>query len=112
MAFSKKDQFDPRLARLAALADALSHPARLAILQTLAAKKSCVCGEVVEVLPLAQSTVSQHLKELRDSGLIRGEIDGARSCYCIDTERFDALRAELDEFLGEISRGVPSSPCC
>ena len=70
--------------RLAALARALGHPARLAILRTLAARGSCVCGEVVAVVGLAQSTVSEHLRVLKAAGLVRGETDGPRSCYCLD----------------------------
>ena len=65
---------------LARTCKALSHPARLAILQTLAQRGTCICGEIVDVLPLSQATVSQHLKVLREAGLIRGEIDGPRSC--------------------------------
>lgn len=70
-------------AAVAAVAKALAHPARVAILRALAARGMCVCGEIVEALPLAQSTVSQHLKVLREAGLVRGTADGARSCYCL-----------------------------
>ena len=96
MAFNKKSEFGPREQRVAAFAKALSHPARIAILQTLSKRGTCICGELVEVLPLAQSTVSQHLKDLKEAGLIRGEIDGPKSCYCIDwdawAEVWDSLR--------------------
>src|SRR5512141_2970980 len=68
---------------LAALARALGHPARVAILRFLASKGSCVCGGIVSSLPLAQATVSQHLKMLKESGLVEGEIDGPRVCYCV-----------------------------
>src|SRR5262249_4501866 len=83
---------------LAALARALAHPARVAIIRHLAAAGTCVCGEIVSVLPLAQATVSQHLKVLKDAGLVKGEVDGPRSCYCVDAEtlkRFQSLVAEL-----------------
>jgi ArsR family transcriptional regulator, arsenate/arsenite/antimonite-responsive transcriptional repressor len=70
--------------RLAALAKALGHPVRVEIIRILSQKQSCVCGEIVEELSMAQSTVSQHLKVLKDVGLIRGEIEGARTCYCLD----------------------------
>lgn len=70
--------------RLADLAKALGHPLRVRILRILAKRKTCVCGQLVEELPVAQSTVSQHLKMLKDAGLIQGEIDGPRVCYCID----------------------------
>ena len=84
MAQAKTEAFDPALVRTAALAKALSHPVRIRILEILAARKGCICGGLVELLPLAQSTVSQHLRELRDAGLIRGEIDGPRTCYGLD----------------------------
>lgn len=83
---------------LAALAKAVGHPARVAILRLLARKNACVCGEIVDELPLAQSTVSQHLKVLKQAGLIQGEVDGPRICYCIDPRalrRFKVLVAGL-----------------
>jgi ArsR family transcriptional regulator len=79
---------------LARLAKALAHPARVAILRLLIERGECICGEIVNVLPLAQATVSQHLKVLKDTGLIRGEIDGPRVCYCVDptaVKRFKEL---------------------
>ena len=88
----------PRDEELAALARAIGHPARVAILRHLAATGTCVCGEIVSVLPLAQATVSQHLKVLKDAGLVKGEVDGPRSCYCVNPEtvkRFQSLAAEL-----------------
>ncbi len=69
--------------RLGELTKAVGHPLRVRILRILAKRKSCICGELVDELPVAQSTVSQHLKMLKDSGLIQGEIDGPRTCYCI-----------------------------
>jgi ArsR family transcriptional regulator len=71
-------------AALAAVAWAVAHPARVRLLRILLARKACVCGELVEAMPLAQSTVSQHLKILKDAGLIRGEIDGPKVCYAVD----------------------------
>ena len=71
-------------AELARLAKALAHPARLAILRRLLTQGECVCGEIVEGLPLAQATVSQHLKVLKEAGLIAGEVDGPRVCYCVN----------------------------
>jgi ArsR family transcriptional regulator, arsenate/arsenite/antimonite-responsive transcriptional repressor len=98
---NKKQEFESGLIEFAEFAKVLSHPARLAILKTLAEKKMCICGEIVEVLPLAQSTVSQHLKELKNMGLIRGEIEGVKSCYCLDWERldyfFNIFQTELSE---------------
>lgn len=77
---------------LAKLAKALGHPARVKILRLLARREACVCGEIVDELPLAQSTVSQHLKTLKDAGLVQGEIDGPRVCYCIDPSVLRRLR--------------------
>ena len=82
--------------RLARLAKALGHPARVAIVRLLLRRDSCVCGEIVDELPLAQSTVSQHLKHLKEAGLIRGEVDGPRVCYCVDEGSVALLRALVD----------------
>lgn len=78
---------------LAALAKAIGHPVRVQILRLLARRTSCLCGDIVEELPLAQSTVSQHLKVLKEAGLIRGEVDGPRVCYCIEPRAMRRLRA-------------------
>lgn len=77
---------------LAALAKALGHPARIKILRILTRRSTCVCGDLVDALPLAQSTVSQHLKVLKEAGLIRGEIDGPRVCYCLEQDALRRLR--------------------
>ena len=82
----------PGEAELAALAKALGHPARVRILRLLLRRDACVCGEIVAELPLAQATVSQHLKVLRESGLVQGEVDGPRVCYCVDRSRLRASR--------------------
>jgi ArsR family transcriptional regulator len=82
---------------------ALAHPARLAILRALATRGTCVCGEIVGTLPLAQSTVSQHLKILKDAGLIRGTISGPRSCYCLDTDALAGLSADLAAFFATLA---------
>lgn len=82
---------------------ALAHPARLEILRVLASRSRCVCGEVVEVMPLAQATVSQHLKILKEAGLIRGQIEGRNSCYCLDPLGIAELREALDGILGDLS---------
>lgn len=79
---------------LASLAKAVGHPARVQILRLLARKTACICGDIVDELPLAQSTVSQHLKVLQEAGLIRGDVDGPRVCYCLEVRalrRFKAL---------------------
>lgn len=77
---------------LAALAKAIAHPARVHILRILVRSTACVCGDIVEKLPLAQSTVSQHLKVLKEAGLIRGEVDGPRVCYCIEPRALRRLK--------------------
>ena len=77
---------------LAALAKALGHPARITILRLLIAQGECVCGAIVDELPLAQATVSQHLKVLKDAGLIQGEVDGPRVCYCVNPAGLRRLR--------------------
>ena len=95
MAFHKKEEFGKKEQELAAIAKALSHPARIAILKVLAQRNECICGEIVEVLPLAQSTVSQHLKELKTAGLIEGTLEGPRSCYCINWKAFEKFSAAI-----------------
>lgn len=84
---------DQSAAELAELAWALAHPARVRIVRLLLSRTSCVCGEIVEELPLAQSTVSQHLKILKESGLIQGEVDGPKVCYCINESKLKELKA-------------------
>jgi DNA-binding transcriptional ArsR family regulator len=78
---------------LAAAAKAIGHPARVKILRILARREGCICGDIVDELPLAQSTVSQHLKILKDAGLIRGDVDGPRICYCIEPRMLRRVKA-------------------
>ena len=85
---------------IAKFAKALSHPARVAIIKLLLQKQSCVCGDIVEDLPIAQSTVSKHLKELKEAGLIKGNIDGASICYCVDTDVLQKANDILNKVLG------------
>jgi ArsR family transcriptional regulator len=96
MAIHKKEEFSQKEQDLADFAKALSHPARIAILKVLAQHNECICGQIVEVLPLAQSTVSQHLKELKSAGLIDGTVDGPRSCYCINWKAFEKFMNEFN----------------
>ena len=79
-------------------AKALSHPARIAILEMLIKNQSCICGDIVEQLPLSQSTVSQHLKELKNAGLIKGEIEGVKVCYCINEKEWENAKNYLTNF--------------
>ncbi len=96
--------------RLADVAKALSHPARIAILRLLAQRGTCICGEIVEDLPLSQSTVSQHLKALKEAGLIRGEIEGSRTCYCLDAAAFTAAAESFAALTTDIQKDAAA--CC
>jgi DNA-binding transcriptional ArsR family regulator len=96
------EHFEP----LARACKALAHPARLAILQTLARRGTCICGEIVDVMPLSQATVSQHLKILKEADLIIGETDGPRSCYCINSKALGAFREQFENLFGALEN------CC
>jgi DNA-binding transcriptional ArsR family regulator len=102
MAIHKREEFSAKEQSLAVFAKAISHPARIAILNVLAKKNECICGEIVEILPLAQSTVSQHLKELKNAGLIEGTIDGPRSCYCINWKAFEKFNIEFNSLFDNL----------
>lgn len=103
---NKKELFTPQQNRIAALAKALGHPARIAILEYLVKVDACICGDIVEVLPLSQSTVSQHLKALKEVGVITGEIEGVKTCYCIDKEAW----SEIEELFSQFFR--KAAHCC
>ncbi|HHG83707.1 MAG TPA: ArsR family transcriptional regulator [Bacteroidetes bacterium] len=90
--------FSPEAMRLAEVAKALAHPARIAILQYLVEQNSCVCGAIVDALPLSQATVSQHLKVLKAAGFVQGNIDGPRVCYCLSPENLAQAQADLNSF--------------
>ncbi|MBL7726706.1 MAG: winged helix-turn-helix transcriptional regulator [Dinghuibacter sp.] len=111
MAQNKKEEFDNRTQELAAFAKALGHPARIAILQVLAKRNACICGEIVEVMPLAQSTVSQHLKELKEAGLVTGTIEGVKSCYCINWKLLESLKKSFDELFTQM-KTLNEKACC
>ncbi len=107
MGLSKTKDFTKRQNELASIAKALGHPARIAILQFLASQKACVCGDIVNQLPLSQSTVSQHLKELKKVGLIKGDIEGPSVCYCLNEKTVMRARAVLGDLLETVTRS-----CC
>ena len=110
MGATKSDEFSVKDNRLAKYAKALSHPARVAILRLLIQKQSCICGDIVDELPLSQSTVSQHLKELKEAGLVKGDIEGVKVCYCIDMKEWNNAQSLLGEFFGSYK---PSAvKCC
>lgn len=98
MALARKEEFPEKDLQLSEWCKALAHPARIAILRNLAKRGECICGELVLDLPLAQSTVSQHLKALKEAGLVQGEIDGPRSRYCINAKNFEKFLKIFDEF--------------
>src|SRR5215831_14572338 len=108
MGLAKTEEFTVKDNRIAAYAKALGHPARVAILQILLKRQSCICGDIVDELPLSQSTISQHLKELKDAGLIKGNIDGPSVCYCIDEKNW--LRAQ--RLVGELFESYEGQNCC
>ena len=97
---------------LSAVAKALSHPARIQILQTLGTQGECLCGQVVEVVGLAQSTVSQHLKVLREAGLISGTPDGPRSCYCLSAGGLAAARDAFGSLFDTLTSCCDDGSCC
>ena len=94
---------------IAKYAKALSHPARVAILNLLLKKQACVCGDIVDELPLSQSTVSQHLKELKEIGLIKGDIEGASVSYCIDEKVWNNAKKQLNQLFDNVNL---NSKCC
>lgn len=108
MGLTKTEEFTKTQNELAVLSKALGHPARIAILQFLIRTKACVCGDIVDELPLSQSTVSQHLKELKNAGLIKGNIDGPSVCYCIDEKAW--LKAK--KAIGDLFESYAVTDCC
>ncbi|WP_439883155.1 ArsR/SmtB family transcription factor [Pontibacter sp. MBLB2868] len=110
MGATKKEEFSEADILVASYAKALAHPARIAILRVLLDRTTCICGDIVEQLPLSQSTVSQHLKELKDAGLIKGEIDGKKVCYCIDEKAWTEAQQLLQVMFGRFTS--IRSGCC
>ena len=110
MGATKTEYFTDRQNQLATLAKALGHPARIAILDYLLKVDTCICGDIVNELPLAQPTISQHLKELKNAGLIKGNIDGNAICYCIDEKALEILQ----NYFTNISTSIEQkkSNCC
>lgn len=111
MAITKSDHFTADLQQTAEMLKALGHPARLAILQLLAERRSCMCGDITQELPLAQSTVSQHLKALKQAGLIKGEIDGVKVCYCLNESGMEQLRDLAIPFIDKLNY-LNNQTCC
>lgn len=109
MGLVKSEIFSDQQNEIASLAKAFGHPARVAILQHLFSINACVCGELVEEIGLAQATISQHLKELKSMGLIKGNIEGTSMCYCIDKENWSKMKSRVSDFLNQ---DLKVSDCC
>ena len=108
MGLTKSEIFTEEQNNIATIAKVLGHPARIAILQFLIKLESCVCGDLVKEIGLAQPTISQHLKELKKVGIIKGTIEGTSVCYCIDDENWEQITNLLGQFLNKNSTGS----CC
>ena len=111
MGITKKELFSKKQNELADLAKALAHPARVAILEHLLRAQACINGDLVQELGLAQATISQHLRELKETGIIKGSIEGASVCYCIDPEKWEELKRLFGDFFDRYN-GPESSSCC
>lgn len=110
MGASKTDHFTDQQNRIAILCKALAHPARVAILEYLLKVNACICGDIVSELPLAQPTVSQHLRELKNAGLIQGEVEGNAICYCINEATVRTLEQYLSDVLNRLNNKEVN--CC
>jgi predicted transcriptional regulator len=109
MGTTKTEIFTDQQNQLAIMLKALAHPARIAILQQIIKANACICGTLVDELGLAQATISQHLKELKNTGLIQGTIEGASVCYCIEPNNWKMLQAHLNTFFGSYRE---MNSCC
>ena len=109
MGATKTDHFSENQNEIAKIAKALGHPARVAIVEHLAKMNECVCGKIVEILPLAQPTVSQHLKELKNAGIIKGEVEGNSICYCIDQKTVEIITEYFSNLLKSL---IKQDECC
>ncbi|TDG35563.1 ArsR family transcriptional regulator [Pedobacter changchengzhani] len=108
MGASKTEHFTDQQNRIATIAKALGHPARIAIIEHLMKVNACICGDIVNELPLAQPTVSQHLKELKNAGIIKGNIEGNSICYCIDETTIKIMTT----YFSLIENTVAKNKCC
>lgn len=109
MGITKTFGFDTETNEMAEILKALGHPARLAIVNHLVKTPSCICGEIVEILPLAQSTVSKHLSELKKVGLIQGNISGNNICYCLNLETFNRIKLFINAIT---AHSIAENKCC
>ncbi|GAB4377069.1 MAG: metalloregulator ArsR/SmtB family transcription factor [Salibacteraceae bacterium] len=111
MGTTRTDLFTEKQNNLSSMFKALAHPARIAIVEHLIKSKSCINSDLVNELGLAQATVSQHLRELKEAGIIKGEIEGVRRCYCINPDTWSNIQSELNAFFSQYSAN-DSSECC
>lgn len=109
MGLAKTEMFTDQQNEIALFAKVFGHPARVAILQHLFKINTCVCGDLVNEIGLAQPTISQHLKELKNLGLIKGNVEGTSVCYCIDTENWSNMKNVMHQFLDQ---DIKNSKCC
>lgn len=109
MGLTKTEMFTDEQNQLAQLLKAMAHPARIAILQRILLSNTCICGDLVEELGLAQATISQHLRELKSVGIIQGTIEGVSVCYCINPETWKLLKTQIGAFLGSYKL---EASCC
>lgn len=108
MGITKSEHFTDHQNELANLLKALGHPARVAIVDYLIQHKQCVCGDIVSELPLSQATISQHLRELKQVGIIQGNIEGNSICYCLNPSVFE----QITQFMGMVIESVNKNKCC
>jgi len=111
MAITKAKLFNISQKRTAEMLKALGHPARIAIIELLADRETCICGDITDELPLAQSTVSQHLKALKKAGIIKGEVDGVRVCYCLNPEGIIELNELLTPLIKNLTTATEDQSC-
>jgi len=112
MGITKSEIYNASQNEIAAIAKVIGHPARVAIIQYLITSKSCICGDLVEKIGLAQPTISQHLKELKQIGIIKGTIEGTSVCYCIDNEKWTSYKIILESFLNSYATNINKDDCC
>lgn len=109
MGLAKTEIFTENQNQIAFIAKVFAHPARVAIIQHLFKINTCICGDLVNEIGLAQPTISQHLKELKNMGLIKGSVEGTSVCYCIDNENWKKMKSLIGDFLNQ---DLPNTDCC
>lgn len=109
MGITRTEIYSAKQNKLATVLKAIAHPARIAILEHLIKSQTCICGDLVEELGLAQATISQHLKELKNAGIIKGTVEGVSVCYCIDEKAWNQLKDQLGKFFSSYQ---PENNCC